>query len=185
MMQIFGTAYVRRSAVVKRLELLLPLLRLLNRCLLSTFRHCCPPSHVTWRVSHQRASRIDAHCISITTAQRKKQRPHNETCMRRSFYARARTMRAPIVRKILFASMHDAPARAQLQNSKTYDEIRISCACKVCARRASARKIFAPAHFFRARLHVDRACVQSKIILHNLPGAKASQGRNRAKKSNQ
>ena len=68
----------RRSASGARLEFLPPLLRLLRRfrrCLLSTFSHCCPPSHVTWRVSHQRAPRIDAHCISFTTAQRKKQCP--------------------------------------------------------------------------------------------------------------
>jgi hypothetical protein len=103
--------------------------------------------------------------------------------MRRAFGAGARTMRAHIARNILFTSMHRATARAHLRNSKSHDEIRISCTREVCAQRASACKTFASAHFFRARLHVDRACVQSKIILHNLPRATASLGRNRSKKS--
>jgi hypothetical protein len=36
--------------------------------------------------------------------------------MQRAFGALARTMRARIVRKKLFASLHDATTRAQLQN---------------------------------------------------------------------
>jgi hypothetical protein len=64
--------------------------------------------------------------------------------------------------------MHDTTARLQFQNRKSDDEIRISCACKVCERRASALKFFVSTHFFCTRLHVDRACVQSKIILHKL-----------------
>ena len=103
--------------------------------------------------------------------------------MQRAFGAHARTMRATIARKILFATMHDATSCAHLRNSKCRDEIRISCACKVCARRANERKFFRDTQFFRAHLHVDRACVHSKIIVHNLPRATASLTRNRSKKS--
>jgi hypothetical protein len=45
--------YGRRSRSGIRLELLLPALSLLRRfrCrFLSTFRHCCPPGHVTWQM---------------------------------------------------------------------------------------------------------------------------------------
>lgn len=70
----------------RRLELLL-LLRCLRRFLL-TFRHCCPPSHVTWRVSHSVHSRIDMHCTVITTAQRKKPRLHLMKSVRASPSAR-------------------------------------------------------------------------------------------------
>src|SRR5579885_3183397 len=86
-----STRESRRSASGEKLELPLPLLRLLRhlRCLLSTFRHCCPPSHETWRVSHQRAPRIDAHCISLLQHNEKNSVSLNETCTRRAFAARA------------------------------------------------------------------------------------------------
>jgi hypothetical protein len=103
--------------------------------------------------------------------------------MQRAFGARARTMRAHIARKILFAARHRATSRAQFQNRKSCDEIRISCAREVCTQRANARKVLVSAHFFRTRLHADRACVQSKIILHKLPRATVPLGRNRSKKS--
>src|SRR5262249_17525032 len=67
----------RRSGSSVRLKLPLPalhLLRCFRRCLLPSSSHCCPPSHGSWRVSHQHASRIDTCCIRFTTAQRKKQR---------------------------------------------------------------------------------------------------------------
>jgi len=93
--------------------------------------------------------------------------------MRRAFGAGSRVKRERVARKKVFAWMQRATSRAHLRNSKCFDEIRISCAREICARRAKAREIFRLAQIFRARLRSNGACVHSKIILHNLRCATA------------
>jgi len=62
----YDAIFETKSSKIKKLELELLLLRCL---LLSTFRHCCPPSHGTWRMSASVRSRIETHRISFTTAE--------------------------------------------------------------------------------------------------------------------
>jgi hypothetical protein len=68
--------------------------------------------------------------------------------MQRARGALSRVERERSARKNVFASMHRATTRAHSRNSKCFDEIRISCAREVCARRANAHEIFRFAHFF-------------------------------------
>ena len=114
-----------------RLKLPLPALRLLRcfrRCLLPTFSHCCPPSHGSWRVSHQHASGIDTRCNRFTTARTKKQRyrlrkrilGHRAT--QRSVIARSKS-NCRSARPIIVANFC-----ALRENLKRYDEIRIYAA---------------------------------------------------------
>ena len=179
---------VRRSGSGVRLEPLLPALRLLYAAaFFLRLAIAALLAMITWRVSHQRAPRIDAHCISFTTAQRKKQCPLNETCMRRAFGAHARVNRARMTRaNALLARMHDAARARNLRNCKSCDEIRISCASRTSARDAPARdkNCRASRDACRARLRCrSRVCAQQNIFCTSLPCARVSKRRNRSKKS--
>lgn len=68
----------------QRLEPLLPALLLLRRlrCLrLLTFRHCCPPSHESWRVSHQCVRESTRTAFHLLQHNEKSSVPLNEVCI--------------------------------------------------------------------------------------------------------
>ena len=77
---------VRRSGSGVDLELLLPLLGLLRRlhCLLSTFRHCCPPSHEVMAVSHQCGRESTCTAFRLLQQNEKSSVPLNEECTQRA-----------------------------------------------------------------------------------------------------
>ena len=71
---IFDTVKCEDREVARRLEPLLPALRLLHRlhCFLSTFRHCCPPSHENMAgvASARAANRHALHFVYYSTTKK-------------------------------------------------------------------------------------------------------------------
>ena len=94
---IFDTVKCEDREVARRLEPLLPALRLLRRlhCFLSTFRHCCPPSHENMAgvASARVANRHALHFVYYSTT-KKTVSPLNETCTRARRSVRKRDLSA-------------------------------------------------------------------------------------------
>jgi hypothetical protein len=148
---IFDTFKCEDREVALDLEPLLPLLGLLRRlrCLrLSTFRHCCPPSHVTWRMSSQYGRESTRTAFRLLQHNEKNSLPLNETCTWRTFWTRRS---ARIARGLVDASSCANAMRARASatdDAKNIDEIRIFLRSTKIILRSTRQKICAHARVF-------------------------------------
>ena len=125
---------------------------------------------ISWRCRISVASRIDAHCTSITTAQRKKQRLHLTKCVRVAHLrgAAMRPTRDATRRQDARCDVDDA-SRAAARHCKSPDRTRTFCTRGICVCASTARRADEIAHEFLCVRHHKWTCTQGKKFLHKLP----------------
>jgi hypothetical protein len=173
----------------QRLEPLLPALLLLRRfhCLrLFTFRHCCPPSHESWRVSHQCGRESTRTAFHLLQHNEKSSVPLNEVCIdareRRASSQVTTTLRKARALIRARSARHRASRRGFAKN---IDKTWISCTHRQCSSRSKREcKSSARARIFSFDLLCRRCDTCPKKNLHTTGKKRVGGGRNREKTAN-